>query len=366
MRSRILAFAFGILIFLPLFDTLFGLSDGFSSTENRQLSAAPVLRLSTVRSFVRQFKTYYQENFGFRNPLFYAYSHWKYFGLQESPLPEKAVLGKNGWWYLGNNANQVIEQHRGLVPMPTDTLQAIATRLSRWQQKLAHRGIKLVLLIAPDAQTIYPENLPDWALPYARPSRLDQFMAYMGRCTTVPVVDVRDTLLAAKSVHPVYFQTNSHWNSFGAIVSTSVLIKRLQVDFPTLIRPRAADYEIARLPGYAGDLAALCMLQGSLPERNYCQVRVNKRLAVRHTDTLLVADNPYKAFRMTGPDSRQPRLLFVGDSFSEWLTLYMPAYFSQSYFVRSQYIDPALVPAERPDVVVVEIVERNLDWLMRL
>ncbi len=367
MRSRLLAFIFGVIICLPTVDTLFGLTKGFNNTENRRLSQVPVLHLPHIQPFISQFKIYFQENFGFRNLLFYTYSHWKFYGMGESPLPEKVILGKNEWFYLGNASDQVVDQHRGLMPFSTDTLQAIALRLTRHRQKLAQQGIKLVVLIAPDAQTIYPENLPDWALPYSRPSRLDQFMDYMNRFTKVSVLDVRDTLLASKVIHPVYFNTNSHWNGYGALISCAMLINKLQPDFPTLTQPTMADYQIQEAPPYfgTGDLVELVMLQNSIQERHHCQVNGAPYLNVRHIDTLAVPNN-YDSFRVLGPDSQQPRLLLVGDSFSGWLLSYLPAYFGQSYFARSRHLDPALIQAEKPNVVVVEIVERHLNWLLEL
>ncbi len=367
MKSRIIILGFILLIFAPTLDNIFNFSSEFKNSENRALSTFPVLRLSTVRSFASQFRQYYKENFGFRNPLFYAYSRWKYYVLHESPLPERVVLGKDGWLYLGNSSNQVIDQHRGLISMPLDTLHTIATRLEQRQQELAQRGIKLVIFIAPDTQTIYPENLPDWAFPSFRPSRLDKFIAYMKQTTTIPIVDVRDTLTAVKPIRSVYFQTNTHWNSFGAIVSCAALLNQLQTDFPTLSNLREKDYTITQMPGYTGDLAELCMLQSSLIENNYCQVSVNKRLSLSHIDTLTVVASNYKALRITGPDLAKPRLFFIGDSFvNEGLVQYLPAYFSQSYFIRSRYLDLPLVMSERPNVVVVEIVERNLNWLRDL
>src|ERR1051325_1041106 len=116
IRPTLLAFVFGILLLLPTLDQIFGLTSRFGSTENRQISKIPPLNFPHVRSFTRQFDQYYKENFGWRNALFYAYSRWKLNVLGESPLPEKVVVGKNGWFYLGNSYNNVINQHRGLQP----------------------------------------------------------------------------------------------------------------------------------------------------------------------------------------------------------------------------------------------------------
>ncbi|GAB3899718.1 hypothetical protein GCM10028825_50220 [Spirosoma agri] len=74
----------------------------------------PSLHFPHVRSFAHQFDPYYKENFGWRNALFYLYSRWKFCVLGVSPLPEKVVIGKKGWLFLGNTGNNVLDQHRGL------------------------------------------------------------------------------------------------------------------------------------------------------------------------------------------------------------------------------------------------------------
>ena len=366
MRSRILAVGFAVLIFLPMLDQVLGLSQGFQSTENRQQQPAPAFSIKHPRSFIADFDRYYKENFGWRNVLFYAFSHWKYYGLGQSPLPEKVVAGKNGWFYLGNSENRVIDQHRGLLPLPADTLRAITDRLAQQQQILARQGIALYVLIAPDSHTMYPEHLPDRLLPSVRPSRLDQFLAYSRQHTTVPIVDIRDTLLAAKNRYRLYYQTDTHWNNVGTLIGCAALLNAIRVARPRLEAVTLPNYTIKKQRGIGGDLVSLFMFKEKIRDSVYYDIQPVARLKPQPADTIPDPSGGYPAFRFGGQDPRQPRLLLVGDSFSNSLMEMLPGYFSASYFVRSRHLDPALIKAERPDVVVVEIVERNLNWLREL
>ena len=366
MRSRILAIGFAVLILLPMLDQVSGLSRGFQSTENRQQQPAPALHFPHVRSFIADFDRYYKENFGWRNALFYAFSHWKYYGLGESPLPEKVVAGKNGWFYLGNSENRVLDQHRGLLPLPTDTLRAIANRLTQQQQTLARQGIALYVLIAPDSHTIYPENLPDRLQPSARPSRLDQFLAYSRQHTAVPIIDIRDTLLTTKKRYRLYYQTDTHWNNIGTLIGCAALLNAIRPARPMLEPVSLPNYTIKEQRGIGGDLVSLFMFKEKIRDSIYYDVQPVARLKPQPTDTIPNPTGDYPAFRFSGKNPRQPRLLLVGDSFSHSLMEILPGYFSASYFVRSRHLDPALIKSERPDVVVVEIVERNLNWLREL
>lgn len=366
MRFRIIAVGFAVLIFLPMLDQVLGLSRGFQSTENRQQQPAPALNVLHVRSFIADFDRYYKENFGWRNVLFYAFSHWKYYGLGQSPLPEKVVAGKNGWFYLGNSENRVIDQHRGLLPLPTDTLRAITDRLTQQQQLLARQGIALYVLIAPDSHTIYSEHLPDRLLPSARPSRLDQFLAYSRQHSTVPIVDIRDTLLVSKNRYRLYYQTDTHWNNVGTLIGCAALLNAIRPARPLLEPVALSEYAIKKQRGIGGDLVSLFMFKEKIRDSVYYDIQPVARLKPQPTDTILNPTGGYPSFRFGGQNPRQPRLLLIGDSFSHSLMEILPGYFSASYFVRSSHLDLKLIRAERPDVVVVEIVERNLNRLREL
>lgn len=366
MRARILTIGFAILLLLPLIDQVLGLSRSIKSTENRQLQPPPTLHFPHVRSFVSDFDRYYKENFGWRNALFYVFSNWKYYVLDQSPLPEKVVAGKNGWFYLGNSENRVIDQHRGLLPFSVDTLEAITRHLTQHQLALAQRGIKLFVLIAPDSHSIYPENLPDQLRPQTKESRLDQFMDYARRHSSVPIIDIRDTLLATKRQFTLYHQTDTHWNNMGTLIGCAALLKKMAQTEPSLELPSWRNYTIREERGAGGDLVSLFMLQQKIRDSVHYEIEPIARLKSHPTDTIPNHQGGFPAIRFCGPDSRKSRLLFIGDSFSYSMMQYLPSYFSRAYFVRDHHIDPALVNAEQPDVIVVEIVERNLNWLKAL
>jgi hypothetical protein len=57
------------------------------------------------------------------------------------------------------------------------------------------------------------------------------------------------------------------------------------------------------------------------------------------------------------------KLLFIGDSFSHSMMQFLPAYFRESHFVRGNRLNPEIIQKERPDVVVIEVVERNISFL---
>ncbi len=365
-RFKLAAFVFAGLLLLPTLDQLLNLSKAYKSTENRQQSTLPPLHFPHVRSFVKQFDQYYKENFGWRNALFYAYSRWKLNLLGESPLPEKVVVGNDGWFYLGNSYNRVVDQHRGLLPLSADSARIIAQHLTATQQRLAKQGIRFYVLIAPDSHTIYPEHLPTQLTVSTQPSRLDVLTKAMEQ-TRVPFVDIRDTLLAAKKEQVVYYQTDTHWNDYGTLIGSAALLNRIRQDIPTLPAPRLTDYRIQKQRGLGGDLTTMLTVQDEHRDQVYFDIKPAPDRTARQVAEVPnpVSGFPSVRFTRTTSDGL-PQLLFIGDSFSHSMMQFVPGYFQSAFFMRGRHLDPAVVAAERPDVVVVEIVERNIGDLATL
>lgn len=362
-RFYLIAVAFALLLFLPTLDQLVGLSARFGSTENRVMSGIPPLNFPHVRSFARQFDQYYKENFGWRNALFYAYSRWKLNGLGESPLPEKVVVGKNGWFYLGNSYNRVIDQHRGLLPLSADSARYIANHLVQRQQALAQQGVRLYVLIAPDSHTIYPEHLPDHLQPAPGPTRLDVLKQAMNQ-TPVPFVDIRDTLRAAKQEHIVYYQTDTHWNDYGTLVGCAALLDRIRQDNPVRAPIQLSDFTIDKQRGGGGDLVTMLTVQQEQKDPVFYYIVPKANRTARQTASIPNPASGFASLRFVGPGVG--KLLVIGDSFSHSMMPFLAGYFRESYFVRDSKLDANLVKTERPDVVVIEVVERNISYLATL
>lgn len=365
-RAVLAGVCFATLLVMPTIDQWLHLSARFQSTEKRALAAQPTLNFPHVKTFVHQYEQYFNENFGWRNALFYAYSLWKLNILGQSPLPEKVVVGKRGWFYPGNQFAKIVDQHRGVNPIQPRELRAIKDKLTYYQQQLARQGTRLYVMVVPDSYTIYPENLPDEIKRYSGPSNLDQLRTYLARQSSIPLIDVQPALRNAKKERPVYCQTDTHWNDFGSLVASLAMTDRLRQDFPQLTEPRLTDYTIKPAPGVGGDLTTMLALYSVYRDSVRYIVTPRKSLQARQTADIPNTEMNLPSSRFTGPRPAMPRLLFVGDSFSFSMNQFVPQYFGESFLVRSHRLDLALARAERSDIVVVEIVERNLRELADL
>ncbi|GAB3770910.1 hypothetical protein GCM10028818_09090 [Spirosoma horti] len=365
-KATLLSLGFVLLLIVPTLDQWLGLSVNFKSPEKRILATFPEARFPHVLTFIQQFNTYYKENFGWRNALFYQYTHWKYKLLGTSPLPDKVVIGNNHWFYPGNSLNHVADQHRGLWVLHPDTLASIARHLSTFQRQLKAQGATLYILVAPDSYSIYPENLANYLPINAHVSNFDRFKTYMGQHTTIPIVDVRPELMAAKADRVTYYQTDTHWNEYGSLIATLTMVNRLRKDFPKLPVARLTDYRVSPIRGVGGDLVTMLALNSEFVDSIAYKIKPAKFLLAQNIEQKENLEKGLPSQRFVTASSQLPKLLLIGDSFSFSMNHSLPGYFRESYLVRDHTCDMKLVEKERPDIVVFEIVERNIGFLGQL
>lgn len=365
-RFVITGAGFVLLLVLPALDQWLGLSAGFKSTEKRVLAPFPTVGFSHVRTFIKQFGVYYKENFGWRNALFYQYSQWKFRVLGVSPLPEKVVLGKNGWFFPGNSHNLIVNQYRGLRPLSSATLDSISGRLNQYQRELAKQGTRLYVLVAPDSYTIYPENVPDYLKTRTGASNFDRLKQHMARHTTIPFVDVRDKLRAAKTINVTYCQTDTHWNDFGSLIASMGLAERIRQDFLQMPVPQLANYTVRPKPGAPGDLVFLLALNREIRDSVNYRIEPTANLRIKTLESIPNPETSLPTQRFVTANVAAPKLFVLGDSFSYTMNQFVPGYFRETYITRSPRLDMKRVRTERPDVLVIEIVERNIDFLTGL
>lgn len=359
-RVFLIGIAFTVVLLLPTLDQWLGLSRSFKSTEKHALSPMPSFEFPHVQTFIAGFNQYFKENFGWRNALFYQYSQLKYVLMGISPLPYKVILGKNNWFYPGNDLNKIAEQHQGLHPLEPATLQAIARRLTDKQEEFARQGVRFYVTVAPDSYSIYPENLPNYLQAYTGKSNLDFLNEYLKKHSSVPFIDLRPALKAAKSSRITYMKTDTHWNDYGALVATLAIMKRIRQDFPEMPVPDETNYRIEEKAGYGGDLVTMMALNQTIIDTVNYRITPPPYLRAQEISNRPPGKDQAPFSQYVSPNKKAPGLVFVGDSFTITLSQFVPGYFSKAFIFRSGVISPEWIRDEKLNVVILEIVERNL------
>ncbi len=202
--------------------------------------------------------------------------------------------------------------------------------------------------------------------------RLDQLLEALRGTEDLQWIDSRPALLAAKTNfegRDLYFRTDTHWNGLGAFVAYESLMAGLE---PTLNLPRLenldpARYEIRISPFSGGDLSAN-MLNAQWRFRD-SKIELVPRFPLFAVDVAtaeIVASAGVAIPDLSGWANRAAvkTMVVYGDSFAKHVILYLREHFSRGYFIPEHVIDGEAVGKLRPDVVILEIVERNLASLL--
>jgi hypothetical protein len=260
------------------------------------------------------------------------------------------VVGKGGWlFYAGYHA---LDNYRNIHPLTEQELGAWATLFAARRDFLKARGTKFVVIIPPEKHSIYAEYLPMRITKLGRLSRLDQLVAYFRQHSIVPLIDIRGALLQAKSEkRPLYFHTDTHWNAFGAYVGYRQLMAELTPAFPTLRPVRESEVEVVRTLRL-GDLARM------LGDTSLGEVCDDASLSplIR-----LIPDGPTRSISIRSGGEGLPTLVIFCDSFGTALVPLLSQTFRRVVWVATpNLLDRELIDREKPDVVMVVMIERTL------
>jgi hypothetical protein len=310
---------------------------------------------------------WFNDHLGFRKQLIMTYNLAKYYGVTPASLSravgssssaDAVLVGRNGWLFY--NSGLILDDFRCTSPFTTQELDRWADVLEARRQWLARQGIHYVLLIGPNAQTIYPEYMPRKITRVGKQSRFDQLLARMHTIPDFDMVDVRDQLREARSRHPTYFRTDTHWNQYGAFFGYEGVMQPLVRACPDLQPLTLSDFNIRQFDVAVseGDLAKMLNSPVGIPD-----VTVDLQ-PKRKVEVKKVAVDPPSVGTMahiaTCETAAEGTAVVLHDSFFNAIEPYFNTHWSRVHYVHTADFPVEVITAERPRVVVQEIVERQL------
>lgn len=346
--ARLLAAAFVAAIVVPGLATLAGLD---REVQRDEAAAAPP-------SGLQSYAAWFDGHFAFRAALVRAQAWLRYTGAGVSPLPT-VWEGRDGWWYYADD---------GAVEETLNQTLLSAAELDEWCATLQHtadwlgaQGIAYVFAIAPGKQALYPEFLPPGVHPRGGPTRVDQVIEALRTRTSVPVLDLRAPLAAAKASGPAIFhRTDTHWNDVGAAVGYRAMLQALP-PVHGLAPPAGPEaFTLTPTPQPGGDLADMLGLTATIRETELRLVPVAARRA-------RIVEPPTRERGFGVPrmvtvvdDASLPRAVFYRDSFGSALIPFLAEHFQRMVALWEYDVVPATIREERPQVVIQEWVGRRL------
>lgn len=288
-----------------------------------------------------------------------------------------AVVGQDGWIFLGDSFNNNMSQALGRRYYNEADMNAWVSTVGGQYEWLANRNIPMLFLVAPAKWSIYQDKLPKWSKGHIGTRTFDQLL---NSPSQLPLIDLRPALRQARSVADTYSPFNSHWTDFGAWAAWQETSRSL-----ALLSPKFKDLYVPEIdgavvnPNYGSEFKAMISLpnanpwtmpklKSALPDFVILGSDGVNQTVPGGTHTGLL-DLP----RNTRNDSAKNKLraLVLRDSMGDSLSVYLQAAFYETVQVR-HYIDdqkfapnvPALIEKYHPDVVLYVMTERHLDNIL--
>jgi lysophospholipase L1-like esterase len=133
---------------------------------------------------------------------------------------DKGLIGKDGWFFYAPAVQYLVE--------PASPLHDVDSTVVDFRDQLAQRGIKLLVICAPNKASVYPEMLTQRANDLKDPvNPLTREILLQLRNADVEVLDLFEIFGEAKKEQMLYLAQDSHWSAAGAELAAKKAAERL-------------------------------------------------------------------------------------------------------------------------------------------
>lgn len=246
----------------------------------------------------------------------------------------QVILGKNDWLFF----KATLDDYEGNNLFSDAEKNQILFQVLKQQDIFEKLGIELVLYIAPNKASVYPENMPDTIIKKNQTSKTEDLIEFLQENSDITIIYPEKELNDAKKMTDVYFKSDTHWNEVGGYVGTQAFTEKVLGIRDELTVDKIVSYKGNRV----GDLSKVANLRDV-----YSDKLLYNELA---TD-----------LDITGSDKN---VYWIGDSFQVEIGKYLPKYVSESFFVDDDAYNFFEMYCTSPDIIVWEIVERDVEYYL--
>lgn len=316
---------------------------------NEHLALMPSLQQedgSWNLDYFSQLSDYLADHIAFRHQLITL--HARLCGALFGTLPEGDVLlGKEGWLFY----TETLSDYQGVNLLTDRQCTAAARTLALMAEYCRQQGIDFLFTIAPNKNSLYPEAMPGRYRASDQPGNAARIAARLEELG-VPYLDLFEVIGSQEQV--LYFRTDSHWNNLGAALAGDALCAALgQEEDPFW----GQSYQMS--PTHRGDLYEMVYPAGSLLEED---AAFDRAFTFQYQQGFRSAEDI--TIRTQNPGHTGSLLMFR-DSFGNALHPFMAERFGAACFSRAMPYNLTYLDRENADTLVIELVERNLSWLVQ-
>lgn len=307
-------------------------------------------------AFFQDLGNYFEDHFAFRNIAIDLDAHLRAGMLQTSPTSQ-VIVGRDGWLFYGGT----LDDYRGTKPLSAREIVNISHNLSLMQGYTNAMGAEFVLAIAPNKNSLYPTYMPYYYLRGDNPS-----MQLLADSLDSAGVNYVDLFALFDSVDDeLYYRTDTHWTSAGALLVTNALLDAggIVPALPGEPLPGSINGDIERMlyPVSAGVEESPLLSTGSWSYSGAWDYSGSSNsLAAVSLAAASVEDDVLT----TTSDAGTGSLLMYRDSFANTLIPLLAPQFAEAEFTKMIPYNLTLIAQLKPDVVIIERAERHIGLFM--
>lgn len=329
--------------------------------DNRPLAQKPT-QFSV--DFSRQYEQYFNETFAGRKKLVKKFSKIKLrLGMDSGYI----INGLDGWMFYDSAKipdGYTLIDYYGEISYTPQELAAMASGMKAARDFYARKGIDYMIVVMPNKESLYSEYMPE-RMQRARVSELsrnDRAILYAQENTDVPILNLGDSLKAAKkqTKYPLYFKKDTHWNNIGAYVAYVQMAQTL----------KTLGYDV-KAHAYSDEMVENAMV--SKTDLSYAddkdvdyQVKYKENV---HPQNLTDEDHGFFQVWESKDAPVQKRVLMLRDSQGIALMRYMTKDFAFGVYAHIKWNTKEgvqkLIETYKPDLVIDELGERYFDRFLK-
>ena len=290
---------------------------------------------------------YFSVKFGFRNKMVEMYNELHYSLFNESK-EDSVIVGQDGWMFYG----EALHDYTGENVLSEYEIKKIAKILAIAQKSVEGYGAEFVFVSAPNKMEIYGEYMPYYLVENKADGNYEKLFAALDEYK-VNHVDLKEVLRtkAGEDGYRLYHKLDSHWNSLGAAVAYESIMAETGMDYL-----KFTSQEITIEPSNITDLHNMLFANKKALDED---VVFEKEMEFYPVSNFR---SPEDLVIETENENRTGSVLMFRDSFGNSLYKFFAENFGYGQFMRE--LPYNLTRAEEKDLVVVEIVERNIKNLL--
>lgn len=354
IKFKIIVILFLVLLVTPNAIQILDLEKNIVQNENR--AAFPEFKLSNPIHFIKSFKTYYLDNFGSKKILANSYIKFKTETLNENPIPNRVLKGKEDWLFLGNHYNDVLKKSFGHDTFTNKELEQTIYFFKELKNYFNSKNIAFYVVVPPDKNRIYQEFLP-YTLKQKK-TQLEILKNELKINAGIEVIDLLKPLLSKKeeSSRYLYYKQDTHWNYFGAYIGYSTIIDEIKkqnnnvtkipFDSFTVNESKLGQHDLAKMINLKEEQTRYIIEKKDDNEVEKLKI-IRRKIHIRNK-------------------TKSHKVILYRDSFTNALYPFFNQTFLEIIYNKDYSVDKTEIETFKPDIVIFEIIERNIDTFAKM